>query len=829
MKVNQITIAVIFLTGAQTAFAQKVKTDSLKSERHIEKVTLQGNTKKNSENTIISTQKKSVEIIERIGASQLSKQGIGDAAAAVTKATGTQKQEASGQIFVRGLGDRYNTTTLNGLPIPSDDPENKNINLSLFKTSVVEYISLNKIFSPKLNGNMTGANIDIVSRDFSGKPYLQIGLSEGINLQTFSRNFYRQQGGPGYSGFHTEKLRASETPEKINPFRSGWNFLKTELPMSFGINAEGGTNFNFQNGQRLSVFGYASFSNDYSYRKGKEGIYSSTGDLLKEFQKVDRYTYTTNTTGLLNLIYRLSSNSRIGFTTDFIHNSGQDFKTYYGNMREVANEQNLMIKRGENKITSTWINQLFGNHRVMENWQLDWALGYNNMNSQRPNVLQNTVIVENPQSPMMYNIMGPQNFRYFDKLTNRSYTGYLHLSRYFGLMKLSFGYDGSFENRDFKNTFVNVGLQDATVTNPDDLNQVYENNLTNNDIRYTNVGGVGLFNYYYFKNRQQIHSGFLNADYQFSERLTIQIGARFDHISIDNEWLEPLDGYGSNTKDYNKILPAFNLKYILNDRNNLRFAASKTYTLPQAKELMPIPYFDVTYSIYGNPNLKISDSYNADLKWEFFPKQGELISIGIFGKYIIDPISKSVIASASNDYTYLNIANWAYAYGAEVELRKNIAYTENGKFYTFSNLSFLKSRQSLKTPTELSEDNNQIADFTNKTEKLQGASDLLANVNLGYSIEWMKSNSDFVLSYSYTGKTLDAIGIVGTGNFFGQPVHDLGATWSINLKDKYGFSLKAANLLNPKYKIIQKNPAGSFINNSYNKGAEISLGFNYKF
>ncbi|MDR2205455.1 MAG: hypothetical protein LBE36_04795 [Flavobacteriaceae bacterium] len=58
-----------------------------------------------------------MEVVERIGAVQLSKQGVGDATTAVTKATGTQKQEGSGQIFARGLGDRYNGATLKGFYI----------------------------------------------------------------------------------------------------------------------------------------------------------------------------------------------------------------------------------------------------------------------------------------------------------------------------------------------------------------------------------------------------------------------------------------------------------------------------------------------------------------------------------------------------------------------------------------------------------------------------------------------------------------------------------------------------------------------------------------
>lgn len=117
-----------------------------------------------------------MEVIERVGAVQLAKQGVGDVATAVTKATGTLKQEGSGQIFVRGLGDRYNGTTMNGLEIPSEDPEFKNINLEIYKTSMIEYVSLDKVYNPRFSGDFGGANIDIVSKTHVGKPYFVVGM-----------------------------------------------------------------------------------------------------------------------------------------------------------------------------------------------------------------------------------------------------------------------------------------------------------------------------------------------------------------------------------------------------------------------------------------------------------------------------------------------------------------------------------------------------------------------------------------------------------------------------------------------------------------------------
>ncbi|MBO6200117.1 MAG: TonB-dependent receptor plug domain-containing protein, partial [Chryseobacterium sp.] len=137
MKAKTISISALFLCMSTTMLLAQTTTDTLKGEKKIDEVKIIGNTKKGSESNIITAQKKAVEVIERVGSVQLEKQGIGDVSVAVTKATGSQKQEGSGQIFIRGLGDRNNSTTINGLPIPSNDPMYKNLDLSIIKTDMI--------------------------------------------------------------------------------------------------------------------------------------------------------------------------------------------------------------------------------------------------------------------------------------------------------------------------------------------------------------------------------------------------------------------------------------------------------------------------------------------------------------------------------------------------------------------------------------------------------------------------------------------------------------------------------------------------------------------
>ena len=192
---------------------------------NLKEIVAEAKVDKSDEVSLLNIQRKSVEIVENIGAVQLSKQGVGDIASAVTKATSTVKQQGSSTFSVRGLLDRYNTTTLNGLSIPSNDPENKNIDLALFKTDIVEYIGIEKVFGSTLSGDFGGANINIVSKEFSGKPYLNVSLGSSVNTQTLENKDFYTPVNYNYFGFD----KTSVPTNSLTTYQAdSWNFNKLD-------------------------------------------------------------------------------------------------------------------------------------------------------------------------------------------------------------------------------------------------------------------------------------------------------------------------------------------------------------------------------------------------------------------------------------------------------------------------------------------------------------------------------------------------------------------------------------------------------------------------
>lgn len=811
----------MFLTTSGTLFYAQEKNDTVKNEKKIEGVVIKGSTKKGTEANLINMQKKSVEVIERVGSVQLAKQGVGDVATAVTKATGTIKQEGSGQIFVRGLGDRYNSTTLNGLPIPSDDPENRNIDLSIFKTSMIEYISLDKIYNPKFLGDFGGANISIVSKEHTGKPYFKVGLGSSINLQTFDvENFKVQDGAPGFFGFKETKF-IKGNPYQTYPFTTKWNFKNAQNPFNTDMNIEGGASFG-----KFSLFAYAGYENSYEYSMGQEGFYFADNTPNKKFD-VERSKYKTNTTALINLGYRFNANNKINFTSNFIHSSDQTAKIFKGYSYDV--DKNVIINRGDNKITNTWINQLLGTHKLGDTWTADWAVGYNMLDSKRPDRMQNTI-----DASTMQLISGSaiNNHRYFDNLKDNTFLGHAYLSKTLDKFKITVGYDGQYKDRKFENTTIGMNFSLSPQVDPNNIDAFI--NASNNGLfTYQTFQPTSkIFDPFFYTIKQNIQSGLANVDVTLSDKFIVQVGGRFDYIDMQLNWFDAIKSEGKKTKQYNKFLPALNAKYSLNDKQNIRLSLSKTYTLPQPKEISPIAYYDVTSNTYGNEDLYPSDNYNADLKWELFPKSGEVISVAAFGKYIKNPISRTTYASsAPSDLTYFNAAKWGYVVGAELEVRKDIYSWSNSKIYTFVNGTYMHSEQELKSQAEIAKENSgKTVVFTKSKNGIQGAADFIANANLGYNYKWNNNlNSlDFVVVYSHIGKNLFALGTTEIGDFYetARDLLDLNLNFTLN---NVGIGISAKNLLNPHNKIEQENATAVFINRDYTMGRQIGLNLSYKF
>ncbi|MEO6348585.1 MAG: TonB-dependent receptor [Aquaticitalea sp.] len=836
------------------------------SSASLDEVIITTTTRKESEAALLLDQKKAVEIKQSIGAEELSRKGVSNAAAAVAKISGVSKQEGSSNVYVRGLGDRYLNTTLNGLSLPSNDVNKKNIDLDLFSSDVIENVSVSKAYSSRFYGDFSAGNVDISSKDFKGKGLFDITAGAGFNTNAIGKNFVRSEGTGyfGYYGRYEHNPFAIILSHGIDPVDAG-------TPININYGASIGKSFDFKNGARISVFATGSFENGFEYRKGSAIDFTLTEK--KAFvDSAEEYEYATTTTGMANINYKINNENSLKFNSLFINNSS-DVVGYFGldglgrsRDAQVDTEKGFYQMNVQFDQTTMYVNQLEGNHSSGK-FDFDWAAGYNLVDSRQPD--RKRVSLENYQlaldndpntNPVFYSNVVFDNQRYFqniqdEELNSRANMAYNASDN----IKLNFGYNGKIKERHFDNIRYGYDILEGTypVTNVNDFNSVFtlENlNLNSNsnglyDIQVirpiptlsnTNRPGLSENNY---KGKLEVNAGYFNAELKVGDQWLFVPGIRVESVDQRIEYdVINLGNNGNSSRDNHNtfFLPSLNIKYALNEDQNLRFTASQTVSLPEFKEVAPFVYEGVTTRIGGNPDLLdkgFSKIYNVDLKYEWFFSKSELLSIGAFGKQIKDPVNLVVGADATGTQRYFRTGDKATVYGVEVELRKDLIKNEDEDTeLSFGvNATYMKTKQDLYA--QIDGTTFDLSFDTKSEDELQGASPLLINADISYSPDFGTYKPIANLVYTYFSDRIDALGSGQLGNIVEKSVSTLDFIWKNSLNNKFEINFSAKNLLNPNIKYIRETTLGEVVVNSvngkdvsdYKMGMNLSLQLKYKF
>ena len=808
------------------------------SASSLNEVVISTTTRKESVTALLLDQKRAIEIKQSIGAEELSRKGLSNVASAVIKTTGVSKQEGSNTIYVRGLGDRYNSTSLNGLPITSNDPEKKNIALDLFSTDIVEFISIDKVYGPKISGDFAGGNVDITSIDYKGKGMFELTLGSSAGSNAINKfNDFQLQDGPNKSGFSSYGVP--------NDPLNNYNFKNSLAPMkekplggNFGLKA--GKSLDIGQEGRLNLFATGSFDTGFEYREGINQSVSAQGAKLKSFNQ-ERFSYNTNTTGMFNANYRINSNHKIAYNFLVVNSSNQIKDIYQGFIRDIAEDDNGLIQRSTYIQNTLLIHQLLGNHKLSDKIDFDWATSYNKVEGHMPDRTQNTLKFSDDADGYVFaqNTI-TDNHRYYQNLVEDELAANLSVSYKLddnanGISKgkVTLGYNGRYKKRDFEAIQFNfriAGTQLNTAIDPDNLD-VFLNPQNFNDGLFSIESFAGLTPQTY-DGQQTIHAGFASLEYKLSDKLSAMAGLRFEKVEQTVSWRTQLDASGkSNTFNRNEFLPSIVLKYELDENQNLRLGASKTYTLPQFKERALFIYEDVTEVKVGNPDLYPSQNYNLDLKWEIFPKNSELLSVTTFGKYILDPINEITLASSTNDISFINTGETGYVYGAEIEFRKDIFSFDaihSNKLSGGLNASYMQTHQDLDSE-KIRTETNYNTNLTHDTSSFTGASDFLLNADISYVKDLSNAaNIMATVSYSYTSDRLYALGVETKGNLVDKSVGTLDFILKTKLNKHLGIDLTIMNMLNPTIKRVQENTSETITVSSYQRGAFFKLGLHYK-
>lgn len=783
---------------------------------------------------LLTEQKKAVSIQTKIGAQELSKKGVSNAESAVAKTAGVSL--GSKNVIVRGLGDRFNSTSFNGLPLPSEDPEYKNISLDFFDTSIIQNIGINKVFSAEIFGDVAGANIDIVSKELTQEKSFTLGFSTGGNTQTISKNFLTIDGA---NRFGTQSLTIPVSNLNQYAFSNSFKPKSQDFQMNNSLSFSAGRKFDIGEDGSLSLFLVGGFDGSYNYIDGNIKQTNSTGAVFQD-QDFQKYEYAVSQILMGNVKYKFGEGNSIAYNHLFIHNNKQSIGDYLG-MVDPQQAGDLEFQRRQQvNNNELYVNQLIGKFTLTDRWKLEARGSLNFIQGNEPDRRTNKYLFrDNFYSPQT-NSAG-ENERYFSKLQEIDNNG---LGKLVYKLKedeedksiVEFGGNFRYTERLFSATIFNHGFNTRVPIEIDNPDAVFNQQSLNSGLFRLETGrgtanNPNAFTPFTYRGKKLNFGGFGNAVYQVNSNLIVSGGIRvesFQQKVTFNTNIANSDDLGASKIDNFYVLPSTSVKYNFSENSILRFAASKTYTMPQFKETAPFKYQDVSFSSQGNPNLKASDNYNFDVKYEYYLSRAELISITGFYKLIQNPIARTEIPSGGNTLTYLNVGDDATVFGIELEARKNILKSEEDTEveYAFDaglNASLLSSKVNL--------DQASVAQFTNASSDLEGATPFLMNFDISYSKKYKENELLSSLVFNYFSERVYSIGTRGFENILEKGVPTLDWVSSLKLGKHYSFKLKAQNLLNPSFQLRREgaNGGSNVVLENYKKGVNLSLGLTYTF
>lgn len=811
----------------------------------LDEVVVKSSSSKESASALLLDQKKATVIKESIGAQTLAKIGVSDAATATTKISGVTKSQGTGDIFIRGLGDRYLSTTMNGLPVPSDDVEKKNINLNLFSTNVIKNVGISKTYTTAGYADQASGNVDIVTKDFSRKGY-SIGLNGGANTRVlgYDGDFRTTIINNDVTfGFHKKQFALQDLITN-----QGWDTETiSTIPLNFSVSASAAKKFEVF-GKDLSFYATGSHSQSYEYLSGEFKSYRRNV-LDNSFSDVESFTAKTNTTGYINFKLKLNENHSIKYNTLFVNKSSNNLYEQGRNglgfvYDQDPQEDGAFIRDQNFKQTTMIINQLMGEHKLNDNNTLSWAGGFNYVLAEEPNRIRNEVNILDvtTSSEIQYAHVGDyQQRKSSQEIEDIEYNALIKNNWKFGTANeddekpfaLNYGVNFRSKERDFNSQAIGVLARGYKAPSVDELSTTFVQSNLNNGLNLR-VGEIDLFT-----GELNVLAAFTNLDFALNEKFSGNLGVRFEMDEINVAWdvANYVGRIGSTSKTYENLFPSLNLKYEVAENQYLRFASSITQTLPEFKELSPFEYVSPTGRVSkGNPDLEKSDVLNFDLKWEFFPSRGEVFSLTGFYKRIKNPINLAQSRGSSGNFQFYNTGDRALVKGLELEARTSFIKNEDDDTV----LSFTANL----TKMWFTQDLYDIFQYKGKTDSdLQGASDFIANGSLSYS---SNTENEFIatLTGNYSSDKVFALGspedFVSSATLYNDEIIEKGfvtldLVLSKKLSEKLSVKLVGRNLLDPSIKQTQliRNVNTEVETNetvsSYKQGVQLSLGIKYSF
>lgn len=786
-------------------------------------------------------------VIDTMGIEQIARFGDTDVAAAIIRAPGITVQDDK-FIFIRGLGGRYITTTLNGATLPSTNPNRRTVPLDLFPSNIVEQLDVRKTFVPSMPGESTGGNLVINTRSFPDERAGSLSLSMGYVTGLTGNDAYTDPNDGDYDwlgwddGTKEENItvRTIRDALKFTDYysdnaaqqlgRTAALLLKdnmnpdedTALPnLDLGVNF--GDIYSITNSDaEIGYFAAANYKNEWTQRHdGTARSYEGGGDVVSDDFSFEENTNTIKANGFLSVGLNIGdntfkSNTMISRVTD---ERVRAWDGYDGDALERS------IRWTIEYVERQFLSQQFtGQHLLGESDRvtIDWQATASQAKRDAPD--RRDVRFDLSGGDDIYNLQVPNLTRRYDDLTDDNYDLSTELEYLLGstsYLESSIAFGGGWISRSRHSNSRTYGFfGDPTV-----VDDSAPNLKVSDVINFQSITGDASTGYNFqdktlpsdsYEADMDLYSFFTEYDMLWQSTYQIIVGARYEDFQQDTETFS-LQGEQDRVKsniEEDTIMPSLGLNWFYMDDQQLRFAVTKTVSRPDFKETSNATFYDPEFDfrVRGNPNLKVADVTNYDIRWEKYFSDNETISIALFYKDMEDPIERVVLPASgtvSNSRTFQN-AESAEIYGIEVDGRKDIPINKalTKSFFISLNGSWMESDVEL---------------LGSGSRDLQGVPDYTANLILGY--DDIINGHELTLLFNQNGDTIVDVGVAGLDDIIEEPRLDVNITYKYMITDDLALKAKVKNLLDSAVKFTQ----GGKTFRSYEKGVELKVGIDWKF
>ncbi len=849
----------------EVSLAVQLEDDS----KQLQEIVIQGKADKTSENVLLVERKFSTQLTQSIGAIELSKVGASDASQGLMKVVGLSVQ-GSKFVVVRGLGDRYNTSSLNSLPVASPNPDRRVLPYDIFPSDVIQNLDVVKSFTPGLYGDFTGANIDIKTKDYPEERLLEIGFNAGMNSNTTFKDFLsdpeRQADVFGFNktreipaeiekdnGFTTQ---GRNDFNETNYFKTKWDPIKKQAPLNYGFNITTGDLIK----GNISKFGYlinANYSQANLYQPGTEILLQSANSSKFDFD-VDTYTFSTNTSAIGNFYFSINPKNTIRFNNLYTHLSENWVREGKGTFFDNQRGDFTYNRRVTYQDYELLANQLFGEHRITNKLEVKWGVSLSTASSTEPDRRQlgfdyDEGSLENGSAFLRVNDFS-ENQRIFIDFDDKDLAGDLAIKYTIksigsddeknSIFSVKPGLSFRSKNREQRITRFNHGPVDgydlaypggSDVYKTDDFFNIDRLNSQEYVVQKFVAQGDG------YDASLKIIAPYLTLQAQpIVNKLNIELGGRVELAEqvVDNFTFFDVTEAKLESSDF---IPTVTAKYNLNDQNIIRLSGSQTISRPDFKELAPFQYqrFFGGFTERGNPDVKNGTSLNLDLRYEKYTANKGLISIGGYAKQLKDAIMPIVVIGGGTLFLIPINAGEASVYGIEFESRQNLSFISS----LLNNWSLNVNGTLMTTNVTINEQDasDQVGGvsvtISSFDRPLVGASPYLINTDITYEKLGKKSDFTASLALNTFGRRIFAVGgIQGLGDYYEKPylTMNLVTAYTFGLDKKWKASFSVKNLLNPtisqEQEILDAN--GTKVEDkeilSFKRGADVSLGISYR-